>query len=142
MRTILVAIDGSDIALRALDFAQRQAAAMPGTRLHVLHVQPPMRVYGEIGVYVGKEHMREIAAVEGQAILDAAREHLGARASDASFEQLDGVPGEVIPQRAAELGSECIVMGTHGRGRLGSALMGSVAQSVVHHSSVPVALVR
>jgi len=142
MRTILVAIDGSDTGLRALDFARRQAASMPGTRLHVLHVQPPMRVYGEIGVYVGKEHMREIAAVEGKAILEGAREHLGTAANDSDFEQIDGDPGDVIPARAAELGSDWIVIGTHGRGRIGSAVMGSVAQSVVHHSSVPVTLVR
>jgi nucleotide-binding universal stress UspA family protein len=33
-------------------------------------------------------------------------------------------------------------MGTHGRGRLGSAVMGSVAQRVVHLSTVPVTLVK
>jgi len=63
MRRILVAIDGSDVALRALEFAALHAAPVPDSLLHVLHVQPPLRVYGEIDVYVGKEHMHEIAAV-------------------------------------------------------------------------------
>jgi len=34
------------------------------------------------------------------------------------------------------------VMGTHGRGLLGNALMGSVAQRVVSGSTVPVLLVK
>jgi nucleotide-binding universal stress UspA family protein len=35
-----------------------------------------------------------------------------------------------------------VVMGTHGHGLLGRALMGSVAQRVVTESTVPVLLVR
>jgi nucleotide-binding universal stress UspA family protein len=33
-------------------------------------------------------------------------------------------------------------MGTHGRGMVGSLLLGSVAQRVVHRAKVPVLLVR
>ena len=44
MRRILVAIDGSDNALRALDFAQRQARLAPPAVLHVLTVEPPANV--------------------------------------------------------------------------------------------------
>jgi nucleotide-binding universal stress UspA family protein len=142
MARLLVAVDGSEVALRALDFAARQAAAMADTRLHVLYVQPPMRVYGEIDIYVGEERMREIAGAEGRQILDAAAERVRIAAPAADFEQLDGDPGEAIPRRAVELGCAWIVMGTHGRGRIGSAVMGSVAQKVIHHSSVPVTLVR
>ena len=40
MRRILVAIDGSETALRALDFAVRQARCAPTAELHVLNVQP------------------------------------------------------------------------------------------------------
>jgi nucleotide-binding universal stress UspA family protein len=142
MRTILVATDGSDAAQRALDFAAHQAAALPDTRLHVLYVRAPLRVYGEIEVYVGEEHMRQLAMEEAAAILEAARQELAGKASRVELEQLEGDPGETIARRAAELGCESIVMGTHGRGRLASAVMGSIAHRVVHLSTVPVTLTR
>lgn len=142
MRTILVAIDGSDASARALDFAARQAASAGGTQLHVLHVRPTLRVYGEIEVYAGEERMRELAREEAAVILDQARQRLGDAAANVAFEQLEGDPGEVIVKRARELACESIVMGTHGRGRLASAVMGSVAHRVVHRSTVPVTLTR
>ena len=142
MRKILVAIDGSDVAMRALEYAARQAGTAPELHLHVLVVQPPARVYGEIEVYVGEERMHELSASVARAILDDARTRLAGRTANFELELLDGDPGETIARRAVELGCESIVMGTHGRGRLGSALMGSVAQRVVHAASVPVTLVK
>lgn len=142
MRTILVATDGSDASLRALDFAAHQAAEHADTRLHVLYVRAPLRVYGEIEVYVGEQHMRELAMEEAAAILDAARQHLAGTVASVELEQLEGDPGETIARRAAELRCESIVMGTHGRGRLASAVMGSVAHRVVQLSPVPVTLTR
>lgn len=142
MRKLLVATDGSDAAVRALEFAARQAASVPGTRLHVLYVRSPLRVYGEIEVYASEEHLRALATEEAEAILDAARRHLVGKAPGIEVEQVEGDPGETIVRRATEIGCESIVMGTHGRGRLASAVMGSVAQRVVHLSAVPVTLVR
>ncbi len=142
MRTILVAVDGSDAALRALDFAARQAAAMTDTRLHLLYVRLPLRVYGEIEVYAGKERMAELARQEAAVILEGARRCAADKVPDVEVEQLEGDPAETIVRRASEIGCELIVMGTHGRGRLASAILGSVAYRVVHLSTVPVTLTR
>lgn len=142
MRTMLVAIDGSDVALRALEYAARQASVTPDLRLHVVAVQPPQRVYGEVEIYVGEQRMHELGASVMRAILDDARARLAGRIANFEIELLEGDPGETIARRAGELGCESIVMGTHGRGRLGTALMGSVAQRVVHDAPVPVTLVK
>jgi nucleotide-binding universal stress UspA family protein len=139
---ILVAVDGSDSARRGLEFAARQARALGGARLHVLAVTAPVFVYGEIEVYAGKERMRTLAAAEVRSILDAAAETLRRTGVAFDLEQLDGQPAEVVARRASELDCDWIVMGTHGHGRLGAALMGSVAQSVVHLATVPVTLVK
>jgi nucleotide-binding universal stress UspA family protein len=51
---------------------------------------------------------------------------------------LDGHPGKRIVERVRDGGYDLVVMGSHGRSRLGAALLGSVSQQVVHHSPVPV----
>jgi nucleotide-binding universal stress UspA family protein len=142
MRAMLVAIDGSDVALRALEHAACQASCAADLCLHVVCVQPPPRVYGEIDVYVGEQRMHELGESVARSILDDARERLRGRVAHFELERLEGEPGAAIARRAAEIGCESIVMGTHGRSRLGSALMGSVAQHVVHASPVPVTLVK
>jgi nucleotide-binding universal stress UspA family protein len=142
MGTTLVAIDGSEAAQRVLDHAVRQASARPGVRLHVLTVQPPVRVYGEIEVYAGEQRMREMAQQEARAVLETARERVAGTAVEMDFECVEGEPGDTIVRRATELGCDGIVMGTHGRSRLGTAIMGSVAQRVVHLADVPVTLVK
>jgi nucleotide-binding universal stress UspA family protein len=50
----------------------------------------------------------------------------------------EGDPAEVIARRAGALGSCVVCLATHGRGRLGGALVGSVARSVVQRSADPV----
>jgi len=62
-----------------------------------------------------------------------------------------GIPieGETISGRAApeivsyakKIGADLIVMGTHGRSGFQHALLGSVAERVVHHSHCPVLVV-
>ncbi len=142
MRRILVAIDGSEIAMRALDFAAMQAALRPTAQVHVLMVEAPVHVYGEAAAYTSQDVMRAKAAEDCRAVLDAARARVQGQIPQPELELLEGDPSATIVQRAGELGCESIVMGTHGRGRLGQTLLGSVAQRVVHTSHIPVTLVR
>lgn len=56
--------------------------------------------------------------------------------------EADEVSAALILAAAKDLGAHMIVMGTHGRGGLSRALLGSVAEAVVRRSPVPVLLVR
>jgi nucleotide-binding universal stress UspA family protein len=55
---------------------------------------------------------------------------------------IEGRPAEVICEQAKSLGIDLIVMGTRGRGKLQSAILGSVSEDVIHNSEVPVTVVR
>jgi len=53
-----------------------------------------------------------------------------------------GTPGQEIVRAAKKEKAHMIVMGTHGHGLLGRALLGSVAQNVLTQCDVPVLLVK
>ena len=53
-----------------------------------------------------------------------------------------GQPANVILSRLREGRHDLLVMGTRGLGRVGSALLGSVSQTVLHKAQVPVLVVR
>jgi nucleotide-binding universal stress UspA family protein len=142
MRRILVAIDGSDGALRALEFAAQQAGYAPAAELHVLTIQPAAAANTAWEIYVSAERLQQIAAERSKEILDSAASRLASAGFPVRFERLGGEPAETIASRAAELGCESIIMGTHGLGKLGVLIMGSVAQRVLHHATVPVTLVK
>jgi nucleotide-binding universal stress UspA family protein len=142
MRKILVAIDGSEAASRALDHAVTQARCEPAAVLHVLNVQPTLSNYTAPEIYVTAERIREVTAARARAILDAAATHLEGVGCRYELEQVEGEPAETIARRASELGCESITMGTHGLTSIGILFMGSVAQKVVYHSAVPVTLVK
>ena len=142
MRRILVAIDGSETALRALDFAVQQARCAPPAELQVLNVQPMLSNYTAAEIYVTAERIHQVAAERARAILDAAAEQLRNAGCDFKLEQTEGDPAETIANRATELDCESITMGTHGLSSFGILFMGSVAQRVVHYATVPVTLVK
>jgi nucleotide-binding universal stress UspA family protein len=51
-------------------------------------------------------------------------------------------PGAKIIRQAERLGADLIVVGSHGQGALLDMILGSVSLYVVHHSHVPVCVVR
>jgi nucleotide-binding universal stress UspA family protein len=142
MRKILVAIDGSEAASRALDHAMKQARCEPNAVLHVLNVQPTLSNYTAPEIYVTAERIREVAAARAREILDAAAKHLKTAGCQFELEQVEGEPAETIARRAKELGCESITMGTHGLTSIGILFMGSVAQKVVYYADIPVTLVK
>jgi nucleotide-binding universal stress UspA family protein len=75
-------------------------------------------------------------------LLDRVREVAeGVGARVASAESVEGPPAARIVEFAHHGSFELIVMGTRRRGRLQSALLGSVSAAVAAHSSVPVMIV-
>ncbi len=121
--SILVAYDGSADSKAALELAAKLAADQ-GAALTIITVVPdvPTAVtsvaagpYDLEGVY--DEMQRDAqAAVPEEVPVTAIRRH--------------GNPAHCIVEAAAD--HDLIVMGTHGRGRIGEAFAGSVSRAVVH----------
>jgi nucleotide-binding universal stress UspA family protein len=141
---LMVPVDGSESAARALSFAIDQARRRTDVSIHVLTVHPELRMYGEVEVYIGREKMRELANEHDRAVLERAAAQF--RSSGVRFETETIADArdvaEMICQRAAELGCAQIIMGTRGHGPVAGLLLGSVATKVVHITPLPVTLVK
>ncbi|OCK54149.1 universal stress protein [Bradyrhizobium sp. LMTR 3] len=142
MHKLLIPVDGSANASRALAYALKFAKEIGPVELHLLTVHPEPVIYGEIQVYVSKEKMEELQRKHSEDILRPAIE--AARAADVSYTSdiLIGDTAPMIIKRADELNCDGIVMGTRGMGAIGNLVMGSVATKVVHLTTVPVTLVK
>lgn len=142
MNKLLVPIDGSEHAQRALDHALRLAKENGPVELHILTVQPEPNVYGEIQVYITEERMAQLQRRHSEDILAPAVAAAKKAGVAHPSEILVGNAASTIAKRADDLGCDGIVMGTQGRNAMGSALMGSVALKVVHLTKLPVTLVK
>jgi nucleotide-binding universal stress UspA family protein len=142
MKKLLVPVDGSGAALRALHAAIALAKLVPGSSIHLVHAHEEPRVYGEVALYVTPEKMRALQRAQCEAFLDRAEAELKGSGVRFTREALEGPVGRTIAEHAERLGCDAIVMGRHGESALGDMLMGSVAQKVLHASRLPVLLVR
>ncbi len=141
--TILVPLDGSPFAESALPLA-RWIASRTGARLHLFlgHLPVPVLVgVGEI-MAVGPSLDMEGIAQERSYLAETAQ-RLGLVGGGPVETGLGGAPaGEEIVQEAARIGADLIVMATHGRGAIKRLWLGSVADHVVRHATVPILLIR
>ena len=148
MLKMLIAVDGSEPALRAVETVARLAPQMHGLHAWLLNVREVREVRegprhcGELPPF-DAEAIEKLQRQGQQELLDAALAH----ARRCGLESVWVLPavGEAASEivRAADAHAvDQIAMGTHGRSPLASLFIGSVAQRVIHLSSVPVLLVK
>jgi len=133
---ILVPYDFSKSAARALGVAVDLATRHDAVLL-VMHAIPP--VYPSHG-HPLMPSASEIAAVGKQLADDVARAVKGRRVRRVRTWVMAGSPAGCILDAAAK--ADLIVMGTLGRTGLPHLLLGSVAERVVRHATIPVLTIR
>jgi nucleotide-binding universal stress UspA family protein len=142
MLKILVTVDGSEYAQRALQAVVRLVPQSGGLEVVLLNVRDMPLYYGELPPF-DRESIEERLSQRQQDLLagaSAEARRLGLQQVSTRAEQ--GAAATEIVRVANELSVDEIVMGTHGRGTVGGLFLGSVAQRVVHLSKVPVLLVK
>jgi nucleotide-binding universal stress UspA family protein len=148
--TILVPLDGSDLAVAALPAAKAMASKF-GAKLVLLTVVETGAATLALGANAAAGGMTDPAAIttEVDAHVEAAKAYLSATVEQlaeeslaAEFEVRGGSPGGAVVDAADESGAELIVMSSHGRGGLGRLIFGSVAEHVVRHATMPVMIIR
>jgi nucleotide-binding universal stress UspA family protein len=137
---ILLAADGSSYTKKALAFLVTHEFAGADGHVVVVNVQPavPPRVKS----MVGAASVNQYHADEAAKVLKPIEKFLQQRDLAYTVRWTVGNPGQEIVKAAKKEKVNMVVMGTHGHGILGRALLGSVAQNVLTECDVPVLLVK
>ena len=141
MKNILVPIDFSDASKDALAVASTWGSAWKA-KLWLVHVAAPDPDF--VGFRTGPTYIREHRAdVLRQEHADLQRwaQDLKDRGLDAEALLIQGPTTETLLGEIDKLDIDLVVMGSHGRGGLYKAFVGSVSEQVLHESEVPVLIV-
>lgn len=138
---IILAADGSSYTKKALAYlVTHEEFGGANAEIVVVNVQPsvPPRVRSMVGGSAVNDYHRE----EAEKVLKPIGKFL--QRHDLAFtpKWAVGSPGVEIVKLAKKEKAHMIVMGTHGHGILGRALLGSVAHNVLTSCEIPVLLVK
>jgi nucleotide-binding universal stress UspA family protein len=136
--SLLVPLDGSPFGEQALPLALA-IARRAGATIEVVHALAPLgAIYASLDPRL-EAQMR----TRGQAYLDSIVRRLqGTGSVRATAMLLEGMVPEVLESHTAACGADLIVMTTHGRSPLGRFWIGSVADHLLRHLTLPLLLVR
>ena len=135
---ILVAFDGTEQAEAALTFA---VGEWPDAEFTLLYVIDPSEVgvSPTAGIPTGAEGWYERTKEDAEAVLSEGKELID---RPVDTDTAVGRPAESVAEYADEGEFDLVVVGSHGRQGLSRVVLGSVAESIVRRSPVPVTVVR
>jgi nucleotide-binding universal stress UspA family protein len=136
-RLILVGIDGSEAAANALDWSIGLARDVGGELL-VVHALDTELVAYLTQHLKGAFHLEDWEKEQRRAFEEEWTAALPSAGVPAQTLLVQGRPATVIEEAADRMGVELIVVGRHGHRMVTRMLLGSVADELVHHSTVPV----
>jgi universal stress protein A len=139
-RSIVVPTDFSETADRALTTAMDMGRAL-SARVHLVHVYAPVMVLPPPFDMVSLPTMFPNALQKMEEALETRAARVREAGITCEVALLEGNAHVEIVRHADAIGAELIVLGTHGRSGLAQAVLGSVAERVIHRASCPVLVV-
>ncbi len=142
IKKILVSLDGSRLAEKALPYARTLAQKFDAELILVRVLQPMviMSDYGYVPFYQSQVLQEE---ADAKVYLRSIQKKFSKLGLTIHIEVLEGNPvAETILDMARETAVDLIVMSTHGRSGLSQWVYGSVANKVLQHAPCPIFLVR
>jgi len=151
-RRILVPLDGSDRAERALKHASELAHGRSG-HLLLLHVVEPPVIAGPVVAagapgttaspqLITLDDAMTRAQEEAQRYLEGKKSELDAESVSCEILLEQGGVVQKIAEAAEKSEVDLVVMTSHGRSGLAAAFFGSVAIGVLHRLEKPILLIR
>lgn len=141
MLKMLIAVDGSELSLDAVRYALDLREQGLAVGIVLANVQEPPSFY-EVLTMHDPQRLQGLSASAGDHSLQAARQLCDAAGVDYEFEVASGQPAHTLVDIAERYGCGAIVAGARGKGGLGGATPGPVAQELLHVSLLPVTIVK
>lgn len=137
---ILIPVDGSDVAYRALDAALFLSKKLGSkiTAINVMENIPTVFIQSQKIL----DELLEARKNESQKILEKCSLNAAQKGITINTNLLEGNPASVILDFSQREKYEVIIIGRRGMGNFKELLLGSVSSKVLHHSSCPVLLMR
>jgi len=140
MKTILVAVDFSDVSAGLVEKAAEMATGHE-SKVYIIHIAAPDPEF--IGYKVGPEYIRQTRADElrgEKKELEKYAEKLRLGGVDAVPLLVQGATADMLLVEAERLDAGLLIMGTHGHGPALAAILGSTSYQVLKRASRPVLL--
>lgn len=141
MTNVLVPVDGSPAATRAVAWVAKVFAGQPNARVHLVHVQPPVDAW-EVKSHLGSDDIARFQRDASAPVLASPAETLRTAGIAVDTHAAIGDIAPTIADRVTALGCDGVVMGTRGLGAVQGLLLGSTATKVIHLVDVPVTLIK
>jgi len=140
VKEILVPVDGSANALRAVHYAIGMAAPLKA-RVRLFYVFPvsSVEIIGMAGMSRGD--IERAAQGAAQRVFDKLHEEIGESAVQIVDETSIGDPAEEIIRCTEDDPELMVIIGRRGLSRMQSLLLGSVSEKVVRHAHSPVTVI-
>lgn len=141
MKNFLVPIDLSAVTPTILEKAAELAAPV-GAKIWLLHVAAPDPDF--VGFKVGPSYIREHRADilrQEHKDLQAIAQQMDEKGITVEALMVQGPTTGTIMEMADKLDADLILMGSHGKGALFRAFVGSVSEQVLRESKIPVLIV-
>ena len=141
MKQVLAAIDFSEVSKPVMERATGLARVFKAklTLLHVAASDPEFVGY-DAGPQVVRDNRADQLRAEHHQLQQHA-EQLRAEGIEAEALLVEGPTIETILEKARDLPADLVVIGSHGKGALKSALLGSVSQGVLRRAPCPLLVI-
>ena len=139
--TVVVGVDGSPSAERALDWAIDHAVR-EHRQLTLAHGIDPAGSAWTDPMGGGHRAVVEALTADGLEVVDRARAHVADRAPDLALHAAAWPSDPRVALLRLSEAASTVVVGSRGRGPVKSLLLGSVGVALVQHASCPVVVVR
>lgn len=137
---ILLPTDGSEYAEKTVRFAIDLAKSL-GASVDVMYAFRPVASLRKRAAMMLEEYYSALEEDAKEVVTEVA-ERFKSEGIEVSAVAVEGPPAEAILRAIDELKPSLVVMGAKGENGLASVLLGGVAEQVVHHSTVPVLVVK
>jgi nucleotide-binding universal stress UspA family protein len=138
---LLVATDFSTHGLAVLEAARRLGEPL-GAKIWVIHVVMPPAGFKSYGAGPRTDRRETAAEIhEEHRLVQEAAAAMRSEGLEATGLLVEGPPAKTLLEEAARLEVDMIIVGSHGRGALFRALLGSVSSGVIRHATCPVLVV-